>query len=121
MRRTIQSALLWLALGATASASSPEAPALGCPATNGKKPNFVLIMTDDQDKLLKSVDYQPAVQKHFVEQGLTFEKHFCTQAQCCPSRVSFLTGMHGHNTNVTDVVAPWGRTFPRLRLMSQVS
>ena len=112
MRRTIQSALLWLALGATASASSLDASAPGCPATSGKKPNFVIIMTDDQDKLLKSVDYQPAVQKHFVEQGLTFEKHFCTQAQCCPSRVSYLTGLHGHNTNVTDVNPPWGRNFP---------
>ena len=99
MRRPIQTALLWLAFKATALASSPG---------DDKKPNFVLIMTDDQDKLLNSVDYQPAIQKHFGEQGTTFEKHFCTMSQCCPSRVSYLTGMQGHNTNVTDVVAPYG-------------
>lgn len=103
--RAVQSALVWLGLAAAAAASSDGCPAKG----NGKKPNFVIIMTDDQDKLLKSVDYQPAVQKHFVEQGTAFEKHFCTQSQCCPSRVSYLTGRHGHNTNVTDVAPPWGK------------
>lgn len=115
MRRVIQSALLWLALVTTASASSHGAPpSHGGKPSHGKsrQPNFVIIMTDDQDKLLKSIDYQPAVQKHFVEQGTAFEKHFCTQAQCCPSRVSYLTGMHGHNTNVTDVAPPWGKILP---------
>ncbi|KAB5569978.1 alkaline-phosphatase-like protein [Coniochaeta sp. 2T2.1] len=77
-----------------------------------KRPNFVLIMSDDQDKYLGSLNYQPAVQKNFIEQGTAFEKafekHFCTQSQCCPSRVSCLTGKHGHNTNVTDVLPPFG-------------
>lgn len=72
MVRPIQIVLPWLALVGKAFAS---------PCSGDKKPNFVLIMTDDQDKLLKSVDYQPAVQKHFVEQGITFEKHYCTMAQ----------------------------------------
>lgn len=92
--------LSWLALAAGIRAS---------PSDHGAKPNFVIIMTDDQDKLLNSVDYQPAVQKHFAEQGTTFEKHFCTMAQCCPSRVSFLTGRTGHNANITDVVPPFGK------------
>lgn len=99
MIRPLQT-VLWLVLVATALA-------LSC--GEGKKPNFILIMTDDQDKHLKSVDYQPAVQKHFIEQGTTFENHFCTMAQCCPSRVSYLTGMTGHNTNVTDVIPPHGK------------
>lgn len=102
MMRPSLTLLTWLALAAGAHAS---------PYGDGKRPNFVLIMTDDQDKLLNSVDYQPAVQKHFVEHGTAFEKHFCTMAQCCPSRVSFLTGKTGHNTNVTDVIAPHG-TIP---------
>ncbi|CAI6258482.1 unnamed protein product [Periconia digitata] len=70
------------------------------------KPNFIIIMTDDQDLHLNSLDYQPAVQKHFAEQGTFYQKHFVTMAQCCPSRVSLLTGMAGHNTNVTDVFPP---------------
>jgi N-acetylglucosamine-6-sulfatase len=72
------------------------------------RPNFILIMTDDQDLLMDSIDYQPAVQKHFKQEGTWFKKHFCTVALCCPSRVSFLTGKAAHNTNVTDVSAPFG-------------
>jgi N-acetylglucosamine-6-sulfatase len=73
------------------------------------KPNFILIMTDDQDLLMDSIDYQPSVQKHFAQEGTWFKKHYCTVALCCPSRVSFLTGKAAHNTNVTDVSAPYGR------------
>jgi N-acetylglucosamine-6-sulfatase len=73
------------------------------------KPNFILIMTDDQDLLLDSLDYQPAVNKHFTKEGTFFKRHFCTIAVCCPSRVSLLTGKAAHNTNVTDVSPPYGK------------
>jgi N-acetylglucosamine-6-sulfatase len=75
-----------------------------------KKPNFILIMTDDQDLLMDSINYQPSVQKHFAKEGTWFKKHFCTVSLCCPSRVSFFTGKAAHNTNVTDVAAPYGRS-----------
>ncbi|KAI0151026.1 arylsulfatase precursor [Pestalotiopsis sp. NC0098] len=75
---------------------------------SASKPNFVFIMTDDQDMHLNSLAYQPSVQKHFAEQGTWFQKHFCTVSQCCPSRVSLLTGKAAHNTNVTDVTPPYG-------------
>lgn len=81
-------------------------------AKHATKPNFVFIITDDQDLLLDSVNYQPSVQKHFAQQGTWFKKHYCTIALCCPSRVSFLTGKAAHNTNVTDVSAPYGG-YPR--------
>jgi N-acetylglucosamine-6-sulfatase len=93
----IRQALSLLLAGAVAVSSSAS------------KPNFILIMTDDQDLLMDSIDYQPSVQKHFAQEGTWFKKHFCTVALCCPSRVSFLTGKAAHNTNVTDVSAPYGR------------
>lgn len=74
------------------------------------KPNFIFIITDDQDLHLQSLVYQPLVRKHFAEQGTTYRKHYCTVSQCCPSRVSLLTGRAAHNTNVTDVVAPYGKS-----------
>jgi N-acetylglucosamine-6-sulfatase len=76
--------------------------------TTTTKPNFIFIMTDDQDLHMNSVDYQASVQKHFAQEGTWFKKHFCTVALCCPSRVSLLTGKAAHNTNVTDVAAPYG-------------
>ncbi|KAI4636773.1 hypothetical protein J4E93_010998 [Alternaria ventricosa] len=81
-------------------------------AGRSSKPNFIFIITDDQDLHLNSLDYQPAVQKHFAQEGTWFKKHFCTVALCCPSRVSLLTGKAAHNTNVTDVSAPYGG-YPR--------
>ncbi|KAF1922711.1 arylsulfatase precursor [Didymella exigua CBS 183.55] len=69
-------------------------------------------MTDDQDLHLNSLAYQESVQKHFAQEGTWFKKHFCTVALCCPSRVSLLTGKAAHNTNVTDVRAPYGG-YPR--------
>lgn len=72
-------------------------------AASATKPNFIFIITDDQDVHLDSVAHQPSVQKHFVKEGTTFDKHFCTVTLCCPSRVSLLTGKAAHNTNVTEV------------------
>jgi arylsulfatase A-like enzyme len=72
------------------------------------KPNFVFIITDDQDLHLESLTYQPSVRKRMGEEGTFFSKHYCTIALCCPSRVSLLTGKMAHNTNVTDIAPPYG-------------
>ena len=74
-----------------------------------KKPNIIMIISDDQDLLMRSLDFQPNVQKLLRDKGASFERHYCTIAQCCPSRVSLLTGRAAHNTNVTDVREPFGR------------
>ncbi|TWU74251.1 hypothetical protein ED733_004433 [Metarhizium rileyi] len=79
------------------------------------KPNFIFIMTDDQDLHLNSLDYQKVVQEQLIKKGTTFKKHFCTVALCCPSRVSLLTGKAAHNTNVTSVVWPYGIFRPSSR------
>ncbi|OAA37563.1 arylsulfatase precursor [Beauveria brongniartii RCEF 3172] len=101
-------AVALLALQATAAnVTTPENGGDG----QGKKstrPNIVFIMTDDQDKLMDSTDYQPLLKKYIGEQGIEFHKHFCTVSLCCPSRVSLLTGKAAHNTNVTDVRSPYG-------------
>ena len=75
------------------------------------KPNVVFILTDDQDLHMNSLEYMPFLQKHLVEQGTSYQRHYCTIAVCCPSRVSLWTGQAAHNTNVTDVSPPYG-TYP---------
>ena len=89
---------LWLATAALVASSS----------RNGK-PNFVFIITDDQDLHLGSMDYMPLTKKHLGKQGSFYSKHYCTISICCPSRVSLLTGKAAHNTNVTDVSPPYGK------------
>ncbi|KAK4073871.1 hypothetical protein Trihar35433_3345 [Trichoderma harzianum] len=72
------------------------------------RPNIVFILTDDQDNHMGSLQHMPSLQKHLVHQGTTFERHYCSTAICCPSRVSLWTGQLAHNTNVTNVNPPWG-------------
>jgi arylsulfatase A-like enzyme len=79
-------------------------------ASQCTRPNVVFILTDDQDTHLNSLDYMPHVRTHLLEQGTYFQKHYCTTAVCCPSRVTLWTGKAAHNTNITDVNPPYGKS-----------
>lgn len=63
------------------------------------RPNFVVIMTDDQDDM-GSMATMPKTQSLIGSQGLTFTNSFTDFPLCCPSRASFLTGQAAHNTGV---------------------
>lgn len=76
------------------------------------KASIVFIMTDDQDLHMDSMDNMPLVKKYITDHGTNYQRHYCTTAICCPSRVSLLTGRLSHNTNVTDVGAPYGQLMP---------
>ncbi|SPO07569.1 related to sulfatases [Cephalotrichum gorgonifer] len=70
--------------------------------------NIVVIMTDDQDARLGSLDVQTYIQRELIAKGLSLTNHFATVAQCCPSRTSWLRGQAAHNTNLTLVTPPGG-------------
>ncbi|KAH7029821.1 alkaline-phosphatase-like protein [Microdochium trichocladiopsis] len=72
------------------------------------RPNVVFILTDDQDLHMDSLDYMPLLKKHMRDQGTFYKRHFTTTAICCPARVTLWTGKAAHNTNVTDLAAPYG-------------
>lgn len=72
--------------------------------------NVVFILSDDQDVTMDSVSYMPLLRKYLAERGTTYTNHFTTTAICCPSRVSLWTGKQPHNTNVTDVNPPHGKS-----------
>ncbi|KAK3716550.1 hypothetical protein LTR37_006446 [Vermiconidia calcicola] len=71
-------------------------------------PNVLVIMSDDQDMLLDSLTVQPKINKLIGGQGVSYNRHYCTVAWCCPSRVNFLTGKAAHNSNVTTLTPPFG-------------
>ena len=68
-----------------------------------KRPNIVFILVDDQDLLLHSLDRMDNVQKQLIQEGTFFKKHYGHVSQCCPARATIWTGLHSHNTNVTNV------------------
>ena len=78
--------------------------------SNKKQPNIIFILTDDQDVHMNSLDYMPSLQKHIISQGTSYTHHYCTVSLCCPSRVSLFTGKAAHNTNVTDLYPPYGKS-----------
>ncbi len=68
------------------------------PRLNDSRPNFLIIITDDQR--FDTMEYMPETQSLIFDQGVTFSSGYVTTPFCCPSRASILTGMYAHNTYV---------------------
>jgi N-acetylglucosamine-6-sulfatase len=64
------------------------------------KPNFIFILTDDQDQMLQSLDYMPNVKALLADQGATFTNFFVPVSLCCPSRTGILRGQYPHNHKI---------------------
>jgi N-acetylglucosamine-6-sulfatase len=60
------------------------------------RPNFVFVLTDDQDVLLGSLDGMPTAQR-IMRDGRRYDHAFVDTPICCPSRTSTLSGLYGHN------------------------
>jgi len=61
--------------------------------------NIVVILTDDQDLHMDSVDYMPLLKKHVIDHGTFYKHHYCSTAICCPSRVTLWTGRNAQNSS----------------------
>lgn len=75
-----------------------------------KRPNFLIILTDDQR--YDTLQYMPQTRQKIFDQGVTFDHGYITTPLCCPSRVSLLTGKLAQNTKVrTNGMVNTNRTF----------
>ena len=73
----------WLRFGLAAAACLHGAEAAlndQQPLVVTKKPNFVFILTDDQDLHMESLEYMPLLKKYIADQGTTYSRHYCVNA-----------------------------------------
>ena len=98
--------LVLLVVGCGASAQTKETKET---KKTAERPNVVFILTDDLDsRLLAShLSAYPNI-RNLAANGVTFENAFVTNALCCPSRSTILTGLYSHNHGVMTNTAPGG-------------
>jgi N-acetylglucosamine-6-sulfatase len=80
----------------------------GEPDSSGQeaRPNIVVLMTDDQT--LESMRVMAGVRSSLAAAGTTFDRAFVSNALCCPSRATLLTGQYSHNHGVLGNRPPEG-------------
>jgi len=99
--------LLVAACSGGAERKRPAAPATEPGgAASAKRPNIVLVLTDDQD--IRSQRAIPATMRLIGHRGTIFERSFANFPVCCPSRATLITGQLAHNHGVTDNHPPRG-------------
>jgi arylsulfatase A-like enzyme len=96
------------------------AASVACRKQSSRKPNVVVVMTDDQRWDCLGVAGHPFLKTPHLDrlanEGVRFENAFVTTSLCSPSRASFLSGLyahtHGVQNNFTDYPAGLA-SYPR--------
>ncbi|MDQ3894067.1 MAG: sulfatase, partial [Actinomycetota bacterium] len=94
------------ALAAATRTAPATAIAARAAAADQKRPNIIVIETDDQTD--DSLRLMPNVNRLLVRQGVRFDSSFASFPLCCPSRATFLTGQYAHNHGVMGNSPPQG-------------
>lgn len=95
----------------------------GANAAHAASPNILFIVADDLNCALRPYGDKAAITPHLdrlAARSLLFQRAYCQQAVCNPSRSSFLTGLRPNTVGVDDLrksfraTAPHGKTLVTL-------
>jgi N-acetylglucosamine-6-sulfatase len=73
---------------------------VGPPGADARRPNIVVVQTDDQDARSMNPRVMPNLTRLFGRFGTSFTQYVVSGPLCCPSRAAMLTGQYGHNNGV---------------------
>lgn len=73
-----------------------------------KRPNIVMVYTDDQPRDMFAREYMPKTFSNVVEKGVNFTNYYNSTPLCCPTRATYQRGQYSHNTGVLSNVYPSG-------------
>ena len=75
-----------------------------------KRPNILLIMSDEHAPMYSGIYGHPLVQTPNMDRlaaaGVTFQNAYCNSPLCGPSRMSFMTGQYIHRIGAWDNATP---------------
>ena len=103
--RAAAAALVAAGLTAGLALDPPEGDAKRKPPEQ-KRPNIVLVMSDDQ--AAETQRFMPRTNELLGRGGVTFTNNFVSYPLCCPSRATWLTGQYAHNHGVRGNQPPAG-------------
>lgn len=86
------------------------------------KPNVLFIAVDDLRPELSVYDQSHIISPHFdrlANQGMVFERAYCQQAVCAPSRNSLLTGLRPDSLKIYDLSTFFRSTVPDVITLPQ--
>ena len=86
-----------------ALAANPELLPLG---DLDRRPNVVVVMTDDET--FADMQVMAKTRRLIGGQGVTFDQSYVSFSLCCPSRATYLTGRYAHNHHVLGLTPPLG-------------
>ena len=75
-------------------------------AGEGKRPNILVVMTDDM--AATDLALMPKTRQLLAAKGTTFADAIDSFPLCCPARATFITGQYAHNHGVAGNFYPYG-------------
>jgi arylsulfatase A-like enzyme len=95
--------------GMAPSASPTRAAGVSTAPGDARRPNILLLISDDQAWSTFSRDLMPTTFRELVDQGILFKRAYVDTSLCCPSRAQILTGLFERHTGVDANAVPLDR------------